>query len=273
MENPIRNFQEVIQKLQSPKSVKEVLEEQINISIKSHQRSNFALLLSAFAAGLEVGFSVFLMGVIYTLFQDSFTEHTLHFFLAFAYPIGFIFVIIGKSELFTEHTTLAILPVFNNGVTLKALGKLWGLIYAGNLIGGYFFGFIVTAVGPEMGSIDLKAFEYLAKKMVAHSWWIIIASGILAGWLMGLLSWLIASSQDTISRIVVVIIVTTVIGLGGLHHSIVGSIEVFAGLISSKAITLSDYMVFQVCATLGNAIGGVVFVSTIKYSHINAAEK
>ncbi|MCB0582645.1 MAG: hypothetical protein KDD10_25425, partial [Phaeodactylibacter sp.] len=56
-----------------------------------------------------------------------------------------------------------------------------------------------------------------------------------------------------------------VIGLGGLHHCIVGSTEVFAGLLVSEKVTLASYLVTQGWATVGNMIGGVFFVSILKF--------
>jgi formate/nitrite transporter FocA (FNT family) len=192
--------------------------------------------------------------------------------LALAYPIGFIFVIIGKSELFTEHTALAILPVLDKSVSVTSLLKLWGIVYAGNLLGGYVFAFMITKIGPPMEVIQPEAFEHLAIKMSQPKGWIIMGSGILAGWLMGLLGWMVTSSQETIGRIVVIMLITTVIGIGNMHHCIVGSIEVFSGLLVSSEVRIGDYLHFQGWATLGNAIGGVVFVALVKYSHIKASK-
>jgi formate/nitrite transporter FocA (FNT family) len=89
---------------------------------------------------------------------------------------------------------------------------------------------------------------------------------------MGLLGWMVTSSQETIGRIVVIMLITTVIGIGNMHHCIVGSIEVFSGLLVSSEVRIGDYLHFQGWATLGNAIGGVVFVALVKYSHIKASK-
>lgn len=91
-----------------PKNIDEILNEQIDVSLHEHKRSNLALLISSLGGGMEVGFSIFLMGIITTLFHDEVSDNSLHVILAFCYAIGFIFVIIGRSELFTEHTALAI---------------------------------------------------------------------------------------------------------------------------------------------------------------------
>lgn len=251
-----------------PKEGDEILKEQIQMALTEYRRHNKAVFFSAFSGGLEIGFSLLLMGTLYTMFVDEMTTSGLEITLAFAYPIGFIFVILGRSELFTEHTNLAVLPVLNKSARVINLLELWGIIFVGNLIGGYLFGIILSQMGPEMGVVSKESLYYFADKMVKYNWWLTLGSATFAGWLMGLLSWLVTSSKDTISRIFVIILVTTVIGIGGLHHSIIGSIEVFAGLITDPRITIEDYLHFQTFATLGNIIGGTVFVAVVKFSHL-----
>lgn len=251
-----------------PKEVRQILDEQIEAGLHEFNRSGTGLFISAFAAGLEVGFSVLFMCTIYTLFGGSLSAEALHLYLSLCYPIGFIFVIIGRSELFTEHTALAILPVLSRSVSLKDLLVLWGIVYAGNLVGGYIFSLLISQIGMKVGFIEPPAFEHLAHHMVDYDWSTILSSALLAGWMMGLLGWLVTSSQETISRIFVIVLVTFIIGVAGLHHCIVGSIEVFLGLITSEHISFTDYLRFQVWATVGNAIGGAVFVAILKYSHV-----
>jgi len=253
-----------------PKEVAQILEEQIDAGLKEFNRSNFGLFISSFAAGLEIGFSILFMSTIFTTFHDQLNPELLKMYLAMCYPIGFIFVIIGRSELFTEHTALAILPVLNRSVSLKDLFILWGLVYLGNIVGGFLFGLLLVKIGPSVGFADHESFYWLAHKLIDHDWSVIFFSALLAGWMMGLLGWLVTSSQETISRIIVIILVTFIIGLAGLHHCIVGSIEVFAGMLVSSEITLTDYLVFQVWASVGNAIGGAVFVAILKFSHVKA---
>jgi len=251
-----------------PKSAKDILNEQVKTGMEQHERKNYRLFSSAFAAGMELGFSLFLMGNLYTLLHGKIDESFLHVLIAMAYSIGFIFVVIGRSELFTEHTTLAVLPVLKRLKTFKNLMKIWGIIYIGNLLGGYLFSFMFAYIGPEMGIISKEAFYHLAYKMISFNWILILGSSIIAGWLMGLLSWLVSSAQETISRIFIVVFITSVIGIGGLHHAIVGSIEVFAGMIVHEDIRFLDYLDFQFWTTAGNIIGGVVFVAVMKYSTI-----
>lgn len=253
--------------LTRPKNVREILDEQIATAMREHDRPNLNLFLSSFSAGLEIGFSIFLMAILYTLFKGVVHDSVLHIMLAMAYPVGFILVIIGRSELFTEHTTLAVIPVLNKNASFQSLMVLWGIIYAGNLLGGYLFGYFMSIIPSRMEIVDNASFQALALKLTDHQGEIIFGSGVLAGWLMGLLSWLITSARETISRILLVALVTVVIGIGGLHHSIVGSIEVFTAMLTSKAIGINEYIHVQVWTTFGNILGGVVFVAIIKFSH------
>ncbi len=254
-----------VEVLTQSKESRDILEEQINMGLQEHRRDKSRLFLSSVTAGMEVGFSVLLMGVLYTLFHASISDSAMKLALGVAYPIGFLFVVIGRSELFTEHTNVAILPVLDRRVGLISLGRIWGIIYTGNLIGGYMIGGIIIAIAPRMGIVTLSALEHLGAKMIPYDWYIILGSGLLAGWMMGLLSWLVTASRETISQIFIVILVTSVIGIGGLHHSIVGSIEVFTAMLIYDKINLPEYLHFQVWTTIGNILGGAVFVALFHY--------
>lgn len=225
------------------------------------------LFFSGLSAGLDIGFSLLLMGVVISLTQPFFPENIVKLLYSLAYPVGFIFVILGRSELFTEHTTLAVTPVLKGEASFKLLARLWGIVFISNIIGAGIFALILSKIGPEMGIVSADILTHLAEGMIDDSWIVLLSSAILAGWMMGLLAWLVSGTKDTLSTIVIVGLVTFGIGIAGLHHSIVGTAEVLAGVFSSTSITLIDYLYFITWATIGNAIGGTFFVAIIKYSH------
>jgi len=253
---------------EKPKEAVEIMREQIDTGLKEYKRSNLGLFLSSLSAGLEVGFSILAIGIIYTLFKNESTNGQLALMMALVYPIGYIFVIIGRSELFTEHTTLATLPVMNGETTMRSLAKLWIIVYIGNLAGGYIFGSIALVLNSEMNLIGKDFFYFVSEKMLKYSIGATLISGIMAGWLMGMLSWLISAAQDTFSRIVMIFLVTFVISIAGLHHCIVGSIEVFMAFFAeANQISWLQFFKFQALATLGNIIGGVFLVAVVKFAH------
>ena len=253
---------------EKPKEAHEIMREQIQAGLQEHKRSDLGLFLSSLSAGLEIGFSILIIGIIYTLFKNGSSVGQLALMMALVYPIGYVFVIIGRSELFTEHTTLATIPVMNGEATLGSLAKLWLIVYVGNLAGGYIFGGIALVYNSEMHLIGKDFFYFVSEKMVKYSISATLISSIMAGWLMGMLSWLLTSAQDTLSRVVMIFLVTFIISIAGLHHCIVGSIEVFMAFYAdANHITGTQFFRFQVLSTLGNITGGVVLVAMVKYAH------
>ena len=249
-------------------SSRSVLDSLLETGLHEMRRERSGLLLSGLSAGLDIGFGPLMMAVILTLSPGGFGDLPTELLLASVYSIGFMFVILGRSELFTEHTTLAVIPVLDGQASFGQLGRLWGLVYAGNLVGGLFFTLLVILLMPELGVVDPASFEKIALKLVDHELPWLFVGGVFAGWLMGLLAWLVTAAQDTTARILLVLIVTGTIGLLHLPHSIAGNVEVLFGLFVSDAITLTDYAGFLVLATIGNAFGGGVFVALLKYGHV-----
>jgi len=242
-----------------------ILRDQIDESTKEYQRSNRSLFLSGLTAGLDLGFSLLVMSILYALFVDQVSASALQVIVAMGYSVGFIFVVLGGSVLFTEHTTLATLPVLDGRNNLRDLARIWAIIYGGNILGGYLFGGTFAWLGPALEITTIDALIHLAEKTTGSSSLLILGSATLAGWLMGLLSWMVTSTRDTISELFIIIIITGVIGLGGFHHSIVGSTELFTGMLISDTITFLDYLRVQGLATLGNILGGVFFVGILKF--------
>jgi formate/nitrite transporter FocA (FNT family) len=250
-----------------PKSYDEILSQEVNEGLREFERSSVSLFLSAISAGLDLGFSALVVAAVLTLVTGVYGSPLTTLLVANAYTIGFIFVVLGRSELFTEHTSLAVLPVLDRQRSLSDLGRVWGIIYAGNIVGGIVFALFAVTIGPAFGIFDVAALGKIVAPFIEHSVKILFGAAVLAGWLMGLLSWLVSAARDSISRIFFVWLITFVIGFTHVPHSIVGHIEMFAALIAVSGVTLADYLQFMVVASVGNAIGGTVFVALLKYGH------
>ncbi|MBV0901946.1 formate/nitrite transporter family protein [Haloarcula salina] len=246
-----------------------ILRVQIREGLSELNRPADGLALSGLSAGLDIGFGPLLMAIVLTVSESANTAPLVEeLVLANAYAIGFVFVVLGRSELFTEHTTLAVLPVLDGQANLGQLARLWGIVYGANVVGGAVFAAIVVFVAPGLGVADASAFVEIAKSLTEHRWQIILAAGVLAGWLMGLLSWLVAAAQESVARLLFVWIIATAIGFAHLPHSIAGTVEVLAGVFVAPSLTMLDFARFLVPATVGNAIGGSIFVAVLKYGHV-----
>lgn len=252
------------------KSYQEILEEEIEAGLEELRRPAQGLLLSGLSAGLDVGFGILAMAVIVTLATGELPPPIVRLLEANTYTIGFTFVILGRSELFTEHTTLAALPVLDGRAGVGRLLRLWGLVYAANTVGAIAFALFAVTILPALGAADGEAFTEIAKRLVDHPPWVVFASAVLAGWLMGLLSWLVTAARDTVGKMLMIWLVTFVIGLAGLHHCIAGTVEVVAGVVVDGDLTVLDAVRTLGLATIGNAVGGFVFVALIKYGHASS---
>jgi formate-nitrite transporter family protein len=255
------------EELPPKKDSRQILEHEISEGQVAVERPVGALFLSALSAGLDIGFSLFLMAVMMTQVTGALPKPIMAILVANMYAVGFLFVVLGRSELFTEQTTLAFLSTLNGKNSVTALVRTWAVVYVANLIGAAVFAGLAVLMGPALGVIDRPVFGQIATTVTAHPAGVIFLSAVFAGWLMGLLSWLVAASRDTIGQIVIVWLIATVIGFAQFHHVVVGTVEVLSGVFSGQNVTLSDFGHFLLWTTLGNAVGGPIFVALIKYSH------
>ena len=246
------------------KSYASILVEQAMDAKETFERSLGSLFTSAFTAGLEIGISFFMILTAFAFLHEVLPSHYALVLASLLYPIGFIIVVIGQSLLFTEQTSLLSLPVLNGIEPFSKLLRLWGIVIAGNVVGGCLFAALMVGLGLNMHLFSVNAIDTYAEHILGFKWWVIFGSAILAGWMMGVTAWLVTSARDTLSRIVLVTIITGSIGFLGLHHSIVGNIEVFSALLYGNNVSLWRYLLFLVVVLMGNTVGGVVFVAVLK---------
>lgn len=138
-------------------------------------------------------------------------------------------------------------------------------VILGNVIGGIIFVFFIGFLAPKMNLFSHQVMADIGEHVLNYSSLVIFLSAVTAGWLMGLLTWLLSSIVNSITRVMLIFMITGVIGFGGFHHSIVGNIEVFGGYLFSDAISFLDYVTFLILALLGNGVGGAIVVALFKY--------
>ncbi|MFL5345207.1 MAG: formate/nitrite transporter family protein [Hyalangium sp.] len=245
-----------------------ILAQQIRQANLELARPARGLLLSSLAAGLELGVGPFLMAVLSSLTRGVYARPAVELLVASAYAVGFILVVVGRSELFTEHTALAVQPVLAREASVLRLMRLWGLVLVGNLVGAALFSLFAAYLGPALGVMEREAIGEMAHNVIKHPSGTLLLSAVMAGWMMGLVAWVATSARETISQVVLVGLITLAIGLAHLHHSIAGSIEVLMGVFIGQGASVADFGRFFVLSVLGNAVGGSVFVALLKHGHV-----
>ncbi len=252
-------------KVKSGKKYSDILSRVIHEGEEMFKIKNMAIFLSAVIAGLEIGFSYILICTLYDLLGGSLEESTVFRVFGLVYPVGFILVILGKSALYTEQTSLLALPVLNGQRSILEMLRIWGLVISGNLIGGILFTLLIGTIAPHLGMFTLDTIASVGHHVLDYDAWLLFVSAVMAGWLMGLLTWLLQSTETSLTRMVIVFMITGVIGFVGFHHSIVGNIEAFGAYLYADSVSVWDYLWFLVLALVGNGVGGAVVVGLFKY--------
>ncbi len=243
----------------------DILESSIKEGLEQFKRSKYSLFLSAIAAGLILGFAAMSVAVI-TVISKDFDPLMRRLFSAFVYPLGFLVCIMSRTQLFTEHTARAVYPFLDNKVKLTDVFYVWAVVLGGNLIGTLISSFLISGADTVISA--RPGYLYIAEHLISHSNSEIFISAVLAGWLMAQGGWLIASTSQALAQISCIFVVTFLIGIGGLHHSIAGSAEIFTGLIFSDNPQVYDSLRFLLFAIIGNLVGGSIFVAILNYGHI-----
>ena len=233
------------------------------------ERPILGLLLSAVAAGMIIGFTVLAVAIMTSILGSL--DGINRVLVALVYPLGFVLCILSRTQLFTEHTATAVYPLLDGAASITGVLKLWLIVIAGNLSGGFIISILLN--GAESVIYAKEGYLLIADHVLEYDSGSLFVSAILAGWLMAIGAWTILSTHSTSSQILCIYVTTFVIGLGGLHHSIAGSVELFLGFIMSPSITITTIIPVIAVMLLGNAIGGSVFVALLNYGHIRGLNK
>jgi len=232
------------------------------------QRPPMALAISGLAAGLSMGFSMVAEGLIHAYLPAAAWRPLLE---NFGYSLGFLIVVLGRQQLFTENTLTVILPLLAhpNRVILWKVLRLWTIVLLANLAGAFIFAAIVAHTPLFPASIQ-QAFTAIARNSLRGDFGLTILRGIFAGWLIALMVWLLPASEGT--RLHIIIILTYIVSLAGFAHIIAGSVDILY-LVNAGAISWYTCLIGFILPTLiGNIIGGVSLVAAINFAQV-AAEK
>jgi len=232
------------------------------------ERPVLSLASSGLAAGMSMGFSLATMGLLHAFLPAASWRPLVE---SMGYPIGFLIVILGRQQLFTENTLTVILPLLASDDridTLRKIVRLWSIVFVANIAGGSIFAFTVARTDAFAPPVR-EAFTAIATQTLANpDFGSLMVRGIFAGWLIALMIWLMPAADQ--SRPFVVLLVTYVVGVAGFSHIVAGSVEVLY-LVAIGQVTFATYLwVFALPVFIGNIIGGVALVALLNYGQVVA---
>ena len=230
------------------------------------ERRWWAILLSGFAAGLSISLSFIVQGEFQAFASD---ESARRLVAPLGYTVGFLVVVLGRQQLFTENTLAPILPLLHHrdGKTFLSVVRLWGLVLVANVAGTWTVAFAVVHWHVFEPAV-WDALVQIGDRTVDASFPITLAKGIAAGWLIALMMWLLPAADS--SRVLIIIIMTYVLALCEFSHIIAGSVDC-AFMVQIGHVSLRDYaIVFFVPTLLGNVLGGTTLVALLNYGQVAA---
>lgn len=228
------------------------------------ERPSASIAWSGLAAGLTMGCSMLADGILRAQLPDAPWRELVS---AFGYSTGFLFVTMGRQQLFTETTLTAMLPLLHKTHGFSDVARYWNLLFVANIVGTILFAAAASIPGiftPEA----VRQFTQLGVKAAEPGFIGVLIKGVFAGWLIALMVWLMPAASG--SRFFVIVAVTWLIGVAKFSHVIAGSVETaFAAM--QGAIGWDDYALrFLIPALIGNSFGGVVFVALLNHAQVKA---
>lgn len=225
---------------------------------------------SALASGMLIGFSFLAVAFLHPYFPGEQRKLA----AALGYPLGFLFVVIGRHQLFTENTLEPVLPALErrDGGTFRKLMRIWGIVLPMNLLGALILGLLLART-ELVDAAMRESLSAVAREAVSGGFVVVLYKAIWAGWLVALMAWIIASTHDTMAQIALVALTTAPIAALGFKHSIAGAVEAFHLGASGQAPWGTLLLQFELPAIIGNIIGGVVLVALVNHGQTGGARR
>ncbi|HWG89917.1 MAG TPA: formate/nitrite transporter family protein [Candidatus Thermoplasmatota archaeon] len=224
-------------------------------------------LIKAVVAGFYVTFGALAALTLYGYMKPGIGKDAAWALASVLYPLGFLFVIFGRSELYTENFLAPVHAVWYRRSGGAALAKLWALTLVGNLLGVAVMALLWSAEPlhlmpePARAAFSERAVEDLARPALA-----VFVGGAFAGMLINFMSWLIMSGRSPLTKVAFILGPTFLVMLLRLNHSISGGFEVLTGVLINGSGLDSLFLKWLPLAILGNAVGGLLLVAGFYYA-------
>jgi formate/nitrite transporter FocA (FNT family) len=233
------------------------------------ERSTSALSWSGLAAGLSMGFSFLAEGLLRAHLPDAEWRPLV---AKLGYSVGFLIVIIGSQQLFTENTLTPIVPLLSRRTwsCLRNVLRLWGAVLVCNVVGALLFALAIGRLEVVEPNVQ-RALSALAQEAIRADPWTTALHAVYAGWLIALMVWMLPGAES--AKLPVIVIMTYLVGLGGFAHVIAGAAEVFYAGVRGEASWARIVGGYLLPTLVGNTIGGVTMVAALNHAQATSGEE
>ncbi len=245
----------------------EIFEKVIENARDELRRSSRALAFSGVAGGMGMGLTGLSVAVAQSILG---TGRWQDFASLLFYPLGFVAVIIGRAQLFTENTLFPVALILTERKHVLNTLRLWSVVFLANIAGAMLFAFVTMKTGALPFEVGARL-AALGMRSVAGTSSHIFWSGVIGGWIIALMAWTVTASHWTIGQVAVTWMLTAVVGMGHFAHCIATSGEILSAVFTAQ-VAMGSYGHWLLFATLGNISGGVTFVTLLNFGQVKLAE-
>ncbi len=245
--------------LQRP-SAEEIYQQVARNARQELKRRSVSLAVSGFTGGTFMGFSALGVGIVLATLGSGPKAFLLS---RMFYPLGFIVVIIGRSQLFTENTLYPVALVLAERRQLWNTLRLWAIVLPSNLVGALAFACLISLTHAVPSTI-VQAIAQLGTDAVQVPWSTVFWSGVMGGWIIATAAWMVSGSHSVTGSVALIWLLTFVVGAGNFAHCIASSGEILTSVLRGQ-VTLSKYFQWLGPAVGGNICGGVLMVTLLEY--------
>ncbi len=187
------------------------------------------------------------------------------FLFGAVFPVGLVMVVVAGAELFTGNCGIIPTGCLSGMTSWKALLRNWGFVYLGNFLGSLF---VAIALAYWTGIIkggDLGAASAaMAESKVALTWGQAFLRGIGCNWLVVLAVWMAMAADDISGKILAIWWPVMAFVTLGFEHSIANMFFIPLGMLNGAKVTVGQFLFSNLLpVTIGNIIGGALFVGTV----------
>lgn len=229
-------------------------------------RPKTSLVFSGLAAGILIAFSVLGRAIFHAHLPETSYRPLIE---SFGYTLGFLLVIKGRMQLFTENTITTVLPLMTKPCAeyFFLTARLWGIVLAANLVGAFVAAFFFAFSGAFSAEVS-EALVAISEHAVMRPPWEAFAKGLPAGVLIAAIVWMMPSSS--FSPFFIIVTFTWLIAAGDFTHIIAGSVEMAYLMVNGMLGPIEAVFGFFIPVLLGNVVGGTAVFTLITWAQVAA---
>ena len=227
-------------------------------------RPSASLFWSGIVAGIAMGFSILTLALLRRHLPDADWAPLIS---SFGYAAGFLIVILGRQQLFTESTITVVLPVMAER-SWSALGQMlrvWSVVLVANWIGCVLvaLAFVTFSLVPaEIGAAVVDASRHYAGLTA----WTAFVHAIGAGFLVAALVWSMPGAEG--SKFVLIAFTGWLIALAGFTHVVAGMVEIAALVLVGDLSAVDAFLTLALPTLAGNVAGGTGLFALLTYAQV-----